>query len=200
VPKFDLASIKIERGEWSNPEPDVEYKRYQLTGLGISPRLVPGQTQSVVAADSDEHSESGHLTESAQIRIEQTSKRQRKYESIKKDLALPRFHQMVNAAVNLIGWGSTYGAILEASEILKSRGVANNVLHFSQIWPFPAEFVTAVLKAAAVNIVIENNYSGQLAYLIRAETGISVTTHVKKWDGRPISAQFILDALKNGGI
>jgi len=200
VPRFDLSSIKIERGEWLEPELAVDYQRYRLTGSGISPRLLPGRTAQVVAADADEHDEAGHLTESARWRSEQTAKRLRKYDLIKKSLSPPRFHQMINARITLIGWGSTYGAIMEASEILKSRGLENNVLHLSEIWPFPSEFMTAALKAAPVNVVIENNYSGQLAYLIRAETGLSVTSRVNQWDGRPLSAQYILDALQKGAI
>jgi 2-oxoglutarate ferredoxin oxidoreductase subunit alpha len=198
--KFDLSSIKIERGEWADPGSIVDYQRYHLTASGISVRLAPGQSQSVVAADSDEHNEFGHLTENVQIRTQQTAKRLKKYELIKKALAPPRFEQMVNAGITLIGWGSAYGAIMEASEILKSRGVANNILHLSEIWPFPAEFVTAALKAAPVSVVIENNFSGQLAYLIRAETGLMVTARINKWDGRPISANYILEALKRGVI
>jgi 2-oxoglutarate ferredoxin oxidoreductase subunit alpha len=200
VPKFDLSLIKIERGEWTNSEATGDYKRYQLTGSGISPRLVPGKNGSVVASDADEHDESGHLIETGQIRTQQNAKRIKKIETIKKDMSPPLFHQMFNARVVLIGWGSTYGAIMEASEILRSRRLANNVLQISEIWPFPSEFVTAALKSAPVSVVIENNLGSQLAYLIRAETGVSVTTHISKWDGRPMSAQYILEELKKGAI
>ena len=200
VPKFDLSSIKIERGEWADSAAAGEYKRYRLTGSGISPRLIPGKNGSVVLSDADEHDESGHLIESAQIRTQQNAKRMKKIETIKKDMSPPLFHQTFNARVVLIGWGSTYGAIMEASEILKSRGLANNVLQISEIWPFPSEFVIAALKSAPVSVVIENNLGGQLAYLIRAETGLSVTTRINKWDGRPMSAQYILEELKKGAI
>ncbi len=200
VPRFELSAIKIERGEWLNAETAADYQRYRLTASGISPRLVPGLTGAVVAADSDEHDESGHLTESALFRTQQTAKRLKKYESIKKAISPPRFHQMVNAKLTLAGWGSTYGAILETSDILKSRGIANNILHLSEIWPFPAEFVSAALKAAPVSAVIENNFSGQLAYLIQAQTGISVSARINKWDGRPMSAGYILERLPKDAI
>jgi 2-oxoglutarate ferredoxin oxidoreductase subunit alpha len=105
---------------------------------------------------------------------------------------------MPDARVNLIGWGSTYGAIKEAAEILAKEGLANNVLHFSEIWPFPAEFVSEAVKKAPRNVVIENNATAQLAYLIRAETGIQPTSVVNKFDGRPISPEYIIQELKRG--
>jgi 2-oxoglutarate ferredoxin oxidoreductase subunit alpha len=64
------------------------------------------------------------------------AKRLRKYEGLKQEISPPRFQEMPDAKVTLIGWGSTYGAIQEASAILKQEGVANNVLHLTEIWPF----------------------------------------------------------------
>jgi 2-oxoglutarate ferredoxin oxidoreductase subunit alpha len=102
--------------------------------------------------------------------------------------------------VTLIGWGSTFGAIAEASEILLEKGVVSNILHLTEIWPFPAEFVTNALKDTAKSVAVESSATGQLAYLIRAETGIQVSGQVNKWDGRPLSAQHILNELKKGII
>ena len=158
------------------------------------------QSRNVAIADSDEHDETGHLTESAEIRTQQVAKRLRKYEGLKKEIAAPRFNRMPGAVFTLIGWGSTYGAIMEASAILKKEGLPNNVLHITEIWPFPAESVAAALKEAPRSIVVESNATGQLADLIRAETGLKVSGRVNKWDGRPISAQYILDRLKKGMI
>ena len=152
----------------------TDYKRYKVTESGISPRALPMQSRALVVADSDEHDETGHLTESAEIRTQQVTKRLRKYRELKKEIGPPRFHQMPDAEITLIGWGSTYGAIKEASEMLKNEGIANNVLHITEIWPFPAEFVSAALKKTPMNVVIENNATGQLAYLIQAETGYQI--------------------------
>jgi len=45
-------------------------------------------------------------------------------------------------------------------------------------------------------IVIENNATGQLAHLIRAETGIKVSGTILKFDGRPFSPDYIVRELK----
>lgn len=199
VKKFDLNQMKIERGELlSNEEADklTEYRRHQVTESGISPRLLPMQSRHVVVTDSDEHDEFGHTTESANFRTEQVAKRLLKYDGLKKDMGQPRYHKTPDSDLTLIGWGSTYGAIMEASDLLKKEGVANNVLHLTEIWPFPEDIVSSALQATKKNVVIENNATGQLAYLIRAETGIKVEHQINKWDGRPISPQFIINELK----
>ncbi len=142
VDKFDLKKVKIERGELLSDEEAgklSDYKRYKVTDSGISPRALPMQSRALVVSDSDEHDETGHLTESAEFRTQQVAKRLRKYTGLKSEISPPRFHQMPDAEITLIGWGSTYGAIMEASEMLKKEGLANNVLHFTEIWPFPAE-------------------------------------------------------------
>ncbi len=203
MPEFDLKQIKIERGALLTDEAASSlsgYKRYELTDSGISPRALPGQGSAVVAADSDEHDENGHLTELAEIRTRQTAKRLMKYAGLKLEINPPRYLKRTGAAVTLIGWGSTYGAIVEASELLLEQGIISNVLHISEIWPFPAQFVSNALKETPKNVVVESNATGQLAYLIKAQTGLSTSGQINKWDGRPISAQYILDEFKKGTI
>ncbi len=203
TPEFDLSQVKIERG-FLLADKEVSlltnYQRFAISESGVSPRALPGQGQVMVAADSDEHDESGHLTEKAEIRHRQNAKRLKKYEGLRKEISPPRFIKRRGAVVTLIGWGSTYGAIAEASGLLLEQGIINNVLHISEIWPFPAEFVSEALQLTVKSVVIESNATGQLAYLIRAETGLSVSGQVNRWDGRPISASFILDQLKKGII
>ncbi len=203
TPVFDLVQIKIERGVLMADEAASalsDYQRYALSDSGISPRVLLGQGRVVVTADSDEHDESGHLTENAEIRTRQNAKRLRKYAGLKAESGLPRFIKRPGATVTLVGWGSTFGAINEASELLLDQGVISSVLHITEIWPFPAEFVRNALTETARSVVIENNATGQLAYLIRAETGLTVSGQINQWDGRPISARFILDELKRGLI
>jgi 2-oxoglutarate/2-oxoacid ferredoxin oxidoreductase subunit alpha len=203
VEKFDLGKVKIERGELFSDEQTgkvVDYKRYKITESGISPRALPMQSRALVVSDSDEHDETGHLTESAEFRTQQVAKRLRKYIGLTREISPPRFHKTAGAKITLIGWGSTYGAIKEASETLNKEGVLNNVIHLSEIWPFPVNAVSEALKGIEKSIVIESNATGQLAYLIHAETGSKINHRINKWDGRPISAQYILDELKKGVI
>ncbi|MFC1964656.1 2-oxoacid:acceptor oxidoreductase subunit alpha [Chloroflexota bacterium] len=199
VDRFDLKHVKIDRGELLSDEElnkSDDYKRHTVTESGISPRALPGQGKTLVITDSDEHDEAGHLIEDAQTRNQQNLKRLRKLNGLKAEINSPKIQKVPDAEFTLIGWGSTYGAIREATELLKEGGVAANVLHLSEIWPFPAEAVYSILNNGAKSIVIESNATAQMAQLIRRETGHKVSGNILKFDGRPFSPQEIVDHLK----
>ncbi|KKS74448.1 MAG: 2-oxoglutarate ferredoxin oxidoreductase subunit alpha, partial [Parcubacteria group bacterium GW2011_GWA1_43_27] len=61
--------------------------------------------------------------------------------------------------------------------------------------PFPVKEVDTVLRQAKRRVLIENNYSGQLAGLIRERTGIDITDKFLKYDGRPINPEEIINLL-----
>lgn len=199
VLRFDLGRVKIERGLLlSEEEVDRlgEYKRHQITQSGVSPRALPLEGKQLVVTDSDEHDEEGHIIEDAETRKQMVLKRLRKLNGLKAKLGQPRVHQMPHAEITLVGWGSTYGAIKEAADLLQKDGAAANILHLNELWPFPAEAVSSILDGGGKSIVIENNATGQLARLIRAETGIKVSGSIRKFDGRPFSPEYILREMR----
>ena len=53
----------------------TKYQRYKNTDSGISPRAVPSWISDVLYADSDEHTEDGHITEDGIIRTAMVDKR-----------------------------------------------------------------------------------------------------------------------------
>ncbi|MEE9399303.1 MAG: 2-oxoacid:acceptor oxidoreductase subunit alpha [Dehalococcoidales bacterium] len=201
IDKFDLKEVTIDRGLlFSEEESDpAEYKRHRLTSSGISPRAFPGQSRALVATDCDEHDEEGHLIEDAQIRTEQVQKRLRKLSSLKTEINAPQLYGPKRAETTLIGWGSTYGAICEAVDILHREEISVNSLHLNELWPFPTETVTDSLGRAQNSYVIENNATGQLSDLIRAETGKKVSGRILKYDGRPFTPASIVQAVKKEG-
>lgn len=201
VNKFDLSKVTIDRGLLYSPEEGKteEYKRHKVTPSGISPRAFPGQEGVLVVTDVDEHDEAGHLIEDAHIRTEQVQKRLRKAFSLKNEISPPRLYGAKKADTTLVGWGSTYGAIREAVDILHKKGADINFLHLNELWPFPAEPVADVLDRAQHTYVIENNATGQLAHLIRAETGKKVTGRISKFDGRPFTPEHIVQEVEKEG-
>ncbi len=199
VDRFDLTGVKIERGalltdEQANKQTD--YKRHLVTASGISPRALPGQGKSLVVTDSDEHDEAGHMIEDAATRNQQVEKRLRKLDGIKQEIIELEFRKTPGAVITLIGWGSTYGAIREAAAMLEKEGRTANTLHLHQLWPFPSDIVTAILKKGRKNIVVEENATSQLASLITRETGIKTDASILKYDGRPFSPREIIDRVK----
>ncbi len=195
VDRFDLSRVKIDRGNLVYTD-DPNYKRHLVTDSGISPRALPGQGRALVVTDSDEHDEAGHMIEDAATRKAQVGKRLRKLNELKHEITEPEFHKADGAGVTLVGWGSTYGAILEAAALLKEDGKPVNTLHFRQLWPFPAEAAAAALGQAAKNIVVEGNATSQLSALIKRETGKQVNNAILKFDGRPFSPEEIVERLR----
>jgi len=171
-----------------------EYKRHAFTDSGVSPLAVPGDAGHVVVTDSDEHDEEGHIIEDAETRVKMVQKRIfKKLPNILREIAPPLLWGNPDPEVVLVGWGSTFGVMKEAVDLLsKEQKIA--VLHFSEIYPFPsvdAFDYLKILKNARISICIENNATGQFARLIRAETGYEFTERINRYDGRP----FTLEAL-----
>ena len=199
VERFDLKQVRIDRSVLLSDEEAsrlTNYKRHQVTESGVSPRALPGQNKALVVTDSDEHDEAGHLIEDSEIRNQQNLKRLRKLNVLKAEINSPKLHKVPDAEFILIGWGSTYGAIKEAAEILQKDGIPANILHFSEIWPFPAEAVASLLNNSIKSIVIESNASAQMAQLIRHETGLKVYGNILKFDGHPFSPGEIVVRLR----
>jgi 2-oxoglutarate ferredoxin oxidoreductase subunit alpha len=195
VESFDISKIKIERGEFYSPsdkEKYGEYKRHRITDSGISPRLFPGEELGFVVTDSDEHTEEGHITEDAETRNKNVNKRLKKLEKLKDEISPPFEFGPNKAEVLLIGWGSSFGAIKEAVDLLNSEGQKTRMLHFSEIWPFPVSNFLKAVKDIKLTINIENNSTGQFAHIIRAETGFEVNSKILRYDGRPLSPAYII--------
>jgi 2-oxoglutarate/2-oxoacid ferredoxin oxidoreductase subunit alpha len=199
VEQFDFSKMAIARGpRLTDEEANISayYQRHLVTTSGVSPRAFPGQGKALVVTDSDEHNESGHMIEDCATRQQQVEKRLRKLEGMKNEITPPEYRPAGGAKATLIGWGSTYGAIREAAALLADEGYPVNTLHFSQLWPFPAEVFVKTLDPSAKNIVVEGNATGQLAALIKRETGRTASGQILKYDGRPFSPQDIVDRIR----
>jgi 2-oxoglutarate ferredoxin oxidoreductase subunit alpha len=198
IDRFDLSQVTIDRGVLFSEKEDnpLEYMRHRVTKSGISPRALPGLGRALTVTDCDEHDEKGHLTEDAGERTAQVQKRLRKLLPLKKEIGIPRKYGSREAETTLIGWGSTYGAIHEAVDILRKESASVNMLHLSELWPFPAKAVADAVSKARNSYVIENNATGQLACLIKAETGYDVSGRILKFDGRPFTPAYIAAAVR----
>ncbi|MFQ5801246.1 MAG: 2-oxoacid:acceptor oxidoreductase subunit alpha, partial [Candidatus Hydrothermarchaeales archaeon] len=199
--RFNTSKVKIERHILQDSEiKGKEYKRYLLTLNGISPRALPGQAGTLVVADSDEHDKEGHINETIEMRITMSDKRLGKLEGLKKEMTLPEIYGPKEAKVTLIGWGSTYGPLKEAVDILRTEGVDINLVHYTEIYPLPEEPSRGMLKSVKKTVCVENNATGQFARLLKVETGFSVSLHILKYDGRPFTPELIIWELKKKGV
>jgi len=97
----------------------------------------------------------------------------------------------------LVGFGSTYGVLKEVKESIVDK--KTGFIHLSQVWPFPSAEMSELLKEAKKIISVENNAGGQLARLLRRETGIKVDKSILKFDGRPFNLDVLMQQIEREG-
>ncbi|MBI2127184.1 MAG: 2-oxoacid:acceptor oxidoreductase subunit alpha [Thaumarchaeota archaeon] len=182
--------VAIDRGLMANNGGDgQQFKRYAFTETGVSPRSLPGMEGMIHVAASDEHDETGVLISDVftdeELRVKIMNKRMRKMEFVLKELPAPTLYGPANADITLIGWGSTYSVLRETVETLAEDDITANHLQIRYLWPFHGDAVTKLLAKSKRILDVEGNYSGQLARLIRMETGVKIENKLLKYDGEP---------------
>jgi 2-oxoglutarate ferredoxin oxidoreductase subunit alpha len=197
VQRFDLSSINIPSAPGTQNNDPESYQRFAWSESGISPRLIPGAGRHLVVADSDEHTPDGHITEDHQIRVGMVEKRLKKLEGLIQETLPPDYVGDEGPELVLMTWGSSQGAVLEAAEIMRQQGDSVATLSFSQVWPLNPEHFKHYLSQAGRVISVEGNATGQLAKLIRRETGFQVHEQVLRYDGLPLTAAQILRQLQS---
>lgn len=213
IPAFILSDQYFAECYYNNPSPDLsdlvveehivktpkDYRRYELTPDGISPRGIPGYGDGLVVIDSDEHDEEGHITEDLEIRTRMVDKRfNKKMKLIKEDIIPPELIGGDNYDILAVSWGSTYGTIKEA---LDQPGLKKiSFLHFKQVYPLHPKTIDYLNKANKT-VIFENNASAQFASLVRMETGFDIDEKILKYNGMPFSVEEVTETLKNiGGL
>ncbi len=200
----------IERGELITAAPHRDdgreasdgepYLRYKDTESGISPRAVPGVPGHLYVAASDEHDEDGVIISDVYTdtvrRKKMADKRSRKMATVLEHLPAPTLEGPVDAEVTLVGWGSTWGVLVEAVEQLNREGISANHLQIKFLVPFHTTEVSGILRRSRRIIIVENNQSGQFARHLRAETGIAAHGHIRKYDGEPFEPKHIVAGVK----
>ena len=193
VTPFDLEPLYSVTVGSSPDKVNQPYQRYAITDSGVSPRLRPGLSEHLVVCDSDEHTSDGHITEDLDVRIQMVEKRRRKLQGLQAEVAPPEYWGDKNPELLFVTWGSSRGSVLEATARLRDQGRQVAVLCFSQVWPLVGEQFLAVVQGAKEVIMVEGNASGQMARLIRGETGFQIPKMILRYDGLPITPEYILD-------
>jgi len=197
VRPFDVENLPAVRTLVNEVSSSRPYRRFALTENGISPRLLPGLSEHLVVAGSDEHTEDGHLTEDLTVRRQMAEKRLKKMEGIRRETLPPELKGDLNPEILLVAWGSSKGSVLEAAARIRAGGRKAATLHFSQVWPLVPEQFLSTLQGARQVFAVEGNATGQLARLIRQESGFEIKGRVSRYDGLPITPEYILKELSS---
>ncbi|EJE4550576.1 2-oxoacid:acceptor oxidoreductase subunit alpha [Staphylococcus pseudintermedius] len=200
VKALDHSKIEIRRGatiteDIERDEDDKYYfKRYAITESGVSPRPIPGVKGGIHHVTGVEHNEEGKPSEAAENRQNQMDKRMRKTEQlvIPKPVEGTTTHE--DADILYLGFISTKGAIQEGTSRLEQQGYHINYLQIRQLHPFPTEVIQDAVDKAKKVVVVEHNYQGQLANIIKMNVNLGdKLIKQTKYDGTPFLPHEIED-------
>lgn len=161
-------------------ETSGDYRRYEITDTGISPRGIPGFGTGLVCVDSDEHDIDGHLTENLEFRVQMQDKRLQKLKELKERAIAPTFLSTENPSTLVVCWGSTLHPMAEAVRHIGNPDLG--VLHFQQVYPIN-EIAKDILVKTSRIIMVEGNSTSQFGTLLEMETKVPIQHRILKYNG-----------------
>lgn len=186
-PELDLS----ERGADFKPYPLDQLTRHSPPGS----RSAEGKYPVVTGL---EHDEWGHPSGNPENHEKMTAKRRQKLIDIAAGLPEPPFYGDEEGDMLIVGWGSTYGPIKEATQRLRKAGYKVGSLHLRHIHPLRAGLGEIFSRYSHV-LVPEMNDSGaygygQLATMLRAKTCNPAIQSLNKVQGLTFRIREITDA------
>lgn len=169
----------------------ADYKRYAWSDDGVSPIAMPGKSKRLVYADSDEHDEWGHITESGAVAEQMVEKRMAKAATVSRSAWTSDISGNPDSAPLVVSWGSTFETVREALTDLAGQTAQPGQpahLHLRWLWPLGSDVVNAVNRASRV-IVVENSPTAGLPSILKETACRKVDAVVDKLDGRPFSVE-----------
>jgi 2-oxoglutarate ferredoxin oxidoreductase subunit alpha len=174
------------------------FKRFAPTPSHISPRAIPGQKGGVHTVTGLEHNELGRPSDLPSMHESMSAKRHLKLDAALKhpDFTVSkRFGDTGKVSVGLLGWGSTFGEILEAMYGAHAEGITCSAMKVVMLSPLPTAEIAAFFDDCDVVIIPELNYEGQFAALVCGAIGRSAV-RLTRATGAPFEVAEILDAVR----
>ena len=182
-----LSDKHLAESEFSSILKPKKTPKFKIT------RKIPGE--DLVKNSSYESDKFGNSTESYTLTEQNTNKRIKKYEDIKKyvrkNFEMCKLHGNKKSKNLIIGWGSTSGAIKDSIKDIDAK-----FLQVIYCKPLSPQIKKEIQKADNV-ILVECNVTGQLGRLIREKTGIKINNRLLKYNGRPFHTDELNKLIKS---
>ncbi len=173
-----------------------QYERYQITPSGISPRAIPGMEGYIFTATGLEHTERGTPDYSPEMHTLMTEKRHRKIAAALDDLPVPEvFWGNEHLDVGVIGWGSTFGSVLEAVKTARETGLEVGALKITSLFPLHERVIRSFMGQCKEVLIPELNYEGQLANLV-AHLHRKDVVRLNRVTGSPFPPSAIIEKIR----
>jgi len=145
------------------------YRRYALTGSGVSPMAIPGTAGLAYTADGLEHAERGTPSSQAADHFAQLDKRRRKLVDFDYGSLWADVEGDPGADRAIVTFGSCTGPVREGLALAAADGVQARLVSLRLLAPLPVARLLEALAGAEHVLVIEQNQSAQLHKYLRAE-------------------------------
>ena len=195
--RFDETKINIDRGKLLDKVSSNDYRRFEHTADGLSPRSKLGLENGIFWNTGDESDVEGHISEDPVNRVQMMDKRQSRFEYILEKI--PESEQIMKHSDGefcVVSWGSTQGPILDAIEMLKNEGINIGFVEIKLLHPFPKDLLKKLFSNSKTIIDVEANYGGQLGSLIKQNLEKDPDYYILKFTGRPMTCTELYDTLK----
>jgi 2-oxoglutarate ferredoxin oxidoreductase subunit alpha len=172
------------------------YRFIDKDGDGVTARTLPGvDPKAAYFTRGSGHNQYGAYTEDAADYQQVLDRLLKKWSTAKKLVPRAVIDATAGSSVGIVSVGSCDGAIHEAHDVLKARGVS---VDYMRIRAFPfSEDVEKFLDAHELLFVVEQNRDAQLRSLLTLETAVdkSKLRSLLHYSGLPISSAFIVEGV-----
>jgi 2-oxoglutarate/2-oxoacid ferredoxin oxidoreductase subunit alpha len=193
-------NYRPDRGKMLGKEEVLKLERFYRfldnDGDGIGYRTLPGvHPKAAYFTRGSGHTQYGAYTEDAadyQLVLDRLLK---KWATARRLVPRALIDATAGSPLGIVSLGSCDGAIREALDVLKQRGVA---LDYMRVRAFPfSEDVEKFLAAHELLFVVEQNRDAQLRALLTLETAVDKAKlrSLLHYNGLPISSQFIVEGV-----
>ena len=193
-------SYRPDRGKMLGKEELLKLEKFyrflDKDGDGIGYRTLPGvHPKAAYFTRGSGHNQYGVYTEDSaeyQLVLDRLMK---KWATAKRLVPRAVIDATAGSRVGIVSIGSCDGAVHEALDVLKARGVA---LDYMRVRSFPfTEDVERFLAAHELLFVVEQNRDAQLRALLTLETAVekSKLRSLLHYSGLPISSHFIVEGV-----
>lgn len=183
---------------------------------GLSKRILPGRPGGMWVATGLNHTEQGKINYLSESNQKGMTMRSRKLAVLQSTLRTPEIYGDAEGDLLLLSWGSTRGAVWEAVDRARAKGVRVSAMNLQFLSPLPPGLKAAFQKFRKVMtvelnycdnwgdpyITSENRRYTQLATILRANTLVDIDCWGKV-PGRPLMPQeveqIIAEQISAGG-
>ena len=187
--KTALEDFFAEHAEWGR------YKDYDGDGVGY--RTLPGTDHPRAAyfTRGTGHNEFAVYSERSDVWLHNMERLRLKFETAKDHLPEAIIDYDENIKLGIISYGSNDPAVQEARDRLRANNIETNYLRIRAL-PLRQEIIDFVTNHDRI-YVIENNFDGQMAKLLRMELPGDTThmTSIALGDGLPMTPRFVHESI-----